>query len=146
VNDGLKFYQGEHEYLISKSMDNNRNWIQLYIYAGGYTGGISFSNLKLKFADGYVSHITDAIDNGYIEPLVIINSPVSVTRPAGLLPNVIDIINENGDTGIGSFPELRIHFKPKKSSLKSIIITSSKDSNNQDGLNIYELRNFDMSI
>ena len=118
----------------------------MYIYATGASNYISFSNLKFKFSDGYVGHITDLIDKGYIEPLVTVNSYVTAARPAYLLPNVIDIINENGTTGVGSYPSLRINFKLKKSDLTSVIMTSSKNSSSQDGLMIHELRNFDMSI
>jgi len=144
--NGLKYYKGEREYLISKNMDDNRNWIRLSVTGGNSTGDLGFSKLKLKFADGYEGHLTDAVEKGYIEPLVIVNSHSPVIRLAYLLPNVIDIINENGDTGIGSYPHLRVLFKPKKSSFIGVKITCTKDSGNHDGLILYELRNFDMSI
>lgn len=73
-------------------------------------------------------------------------SQAASIRPIGLMPTVIDIINENGNTGIGSYPVLRIWLKPKKSEFRGIIFTSNTDSKGNDGLNIYELRNFDMSI
>ena len=146
VNSGLRFYEGEHEYSISRPISNSENWLALNVYASGSTGNAAFSNLKLKFNDGYVGHITDAVNKGYIEPLVIVTSVVNSTRPASLLPSVIDIINENGDTGIGSYPYLRLLFKPKKSEFKSLILISSVDSKNQDGIAITEFRNFDISI
>ncbi len=39
---------------------------------------------------------------------------------------------------------MRIHLKPKKSKIESIIFTSNKNTNGD--LKVYELRNFDMSI
>ncbi len=146
VSNGLKMYAGEYEYKITKTASHNYNWHQIITANGGSTGNIGYSNLKLKFADGYIGSITDAIDKGYIEPLVVVNSLVGTVRPQGLLPTVIDIINTNGDTGITSYPSMFIYIKPKKSKFVSIILTSSANSRNNDGLSIHELRNFDMSI
>ena len=143
VGSGLPILQGEYEYNLSINPDNNFNWHQI-IFSMNDSGG--FSNLKLKFADGYIGHITDAIENGYIEPLTIVYSASTTVRPSFLLPTVIDIINENGQTGIGSYPSLYVIVKPKKSKLSSIIMTSSKDTAGTYGMYVTELRNFDMSI
>ncbi|MDD4608001.1 MAG: hypothetical protein PHD10_02600, partial [Bacilli bacterium] len=146
VGNGLKMYAGEYEYKITQNTTNINNWHQIVIANSGSSGSVGYSNLKLKFADGYVGHITDAIDKGYIEPLVTVWSYSTTVRPIYLLPNVIDIINENGNTGVGSFPTMYIHFKPKKSRFVSVILTSTAKSANNDGLGIYEIRNFDISI
>ncbi len=143
VGSGLPILQGEHEYKLSINPDNNYNWHQ-FIFSMNASG--EFSNMKLKFADGYIGHVTDAIDKGYIEPLVIVYSSSNTTRPSFLMPTVIDIINENGKTGIGSYPTLYVLVKPKKSKLSSVIITSSKESAGTYSMHVTELRNFDMSI
>mgnify|MGYP000959719356 CR=1 FL=1 len=145
VNSGLRFHSGEYEYKLTVNPNHINSWYLLSVLCGN-SGAVSMSNLKLKFADGYVGHITDAINKGYIEPLVVVNSRVNVFQPQLLLPNVIDIINENGNTGTGSYPSLFIIFKPKKSKLSSIFLTVNRGSNGNDGLSIHELRNFDMSI
>ncbi len=144
VTNGLKFYLGEKEYKITKQQKNNYNWHLISVTAYN-SGSLSFSNLKLKFADGYIGHITDAIDKGYIEPMTIVNSRVTTSQPFLLLPTVIDIINENGNTGNGSSPRMFIHIKPKKSRLVSIFLTSSRDAAGNNGIAIQELCNFDMS-
>ncbi|MDD4809540.1 MAG: prepilin-type N-terminal cleavage/methylation domain-containing protein [Bacilli bacterium] len=147
VTRGMKVRSGEYEYKVTKSFDNQNSWVLIYIAAGSSSGIMEYSNLKLKFRDGYVGYITDSINKGYIEPLVLVNSMTTTTRPSGLLPSVIDIINENGSTGEGSYPSLRILIKARKSELTSINLTSNKSSSGiSDGLGIYELRNFDMSI
>ncbi|MDD4548083.1 MAG: hypothetical protein PHI05_05025, partial [Bacilli bacterium] len=143
VGSGLPIIQGEYEYNLSINPDNNYNWHQI-IFSQDADG--EFSNLKLKFTDGYVGHITDAISNGYIEPLVVVYSSSTTVRPSFLLPNVIDIINIGGRTGVGSYPTLYVIVKPKKSKLTSIIITSSKNSGGTYSMHVTELRNFDMSV
>ncbi|MDD2181619.1 MAG: prepilin-type N-terminal cleavage/methylation domain-containing protein [Bacilli bacterium] len=145
VTSGLNMYQGEYEYKLTSSPDDNRNWLLLHFNNSSSTSSLELSNFKLKFLDGYIGHITDAINKGYIEPMAIVYSSAYTTRPAALYPTVIDIINDNGKTGIGSYPTLIIHIKPKKSELTSLFVTSSRDSSGGGGLRIYELRNFDMS-
>jgi prepilin-type N-terminal cleavage/methylation domain-containing protein len=127
---GAKMYQGEYEYEVINQQTNNNNWHLLRAYNSFGTGNLELSNLKLKFEDGYIGHITDAIEKGYIEPLVIVNSYVTTTYPPALYPNVIDLINEGGRTGVGSSPSLYLIFKPKLSKLNSIYLTSSKNYNN----------------
>ncbi|MDD2181009.1 MAG: prepilin-type N-terminal cleavage/methylation domain-containing protein [Bacilli bacterium] len=147
VTRGMKLRIDDFEYKIVNPLEKQNSWILIYIATGGNSGDIGYSNLRLNFKDGYSGHITDAIDKGYIEPLVTVNSDVTNVRPAGLLPTVIDIINENGTTGTGSYPSLKIVIKPKKNELVSINLTTNKNSAGlSDGLGIYELRNFDMSI
>ncbi len=144
---GAKMYAGEYEYSVINQQTNMYNWHLLKVYNSYGTSNLELSNLKLKFSDGYVGYITAAIDNGYIEPLVVVNSYVAESYTYALYPTVIDIINENGRTGVATLPSLYLTFKPKKSRLVSIYLTSSKDYTNLwDGLSIYELRNFDMSI
>ena len=89
--------------------------------------------------------IRAAIDNGYIEPLVTVSNRLA---PAyRLFPNIIDIINDNGTTGLGTlYPRLFIIVKPKKSTLNGVSFHANRDSGQLDGLAIDELRNFDMSI
>jgi len=146
VASGLKILTGEHEYKITVSPNNSYNWHKIITYGGSSTGNVEWSNLKLKFKDGYIGSINSSITSGYLEPMALVNSFVTTQRPAGLLPTVYDIINTNGKTGIGSYPVMYIHIKPRKSELVSVILTSSADSRAGDGLGIYELRNFDMSV
>ncbi|MGE5455689.1 MAG: prepilin-type N-terminal cleavage/methylation domain-containing protein [Ignavibacteriales bacterium] len=143
VGSGLPIIQGEYEYKLSINRDNNYNWHQIIF---SMNGNGEFSNMKLKFADGYIGYITDAIQNGYIEPLVIVYSSSTTVRPSFLLPTVIDIINENGRTGLGSYPTLYVLVKPKKSKFSSIIMTSNANSSGTYGMYVTELRNFDMSV
>ncbi len=146
TRSGLKVFQGNYEYKITETFDNIFNWINIEFNGRSAGNNIEFSNLKLKFHDGYVGSIMDSIDNNYIEPLVIIYTYAMDVNPARILPTVIDIVNENGRTGVASGPQMMIIIKPKKSQLSSIYLTSNEDSRGANGLSIFELRNFDMSV
>ncbi len=139
-------YEGEHEYLIDKNPDNNYNWHRIYLYF--LTGGganIEVSNMKLKFADGYVGSIKEAVQNGYVEPLVVVSS-ILLNTTTYFFPTSLDIINPGGTAGNANYPNIDIKIKPKKSRLSSVFFTMNRNIiNNTDGFQVYELRNFDIS-
>ncbi len=138
---------GENTINIIKQPDNFKNWHRLLFYFGYSGGDMEISNLKLIFEDSYIGNIKDSVNNGYIEPLVTISSITNEGRPSGLMPTVFDIINENGSTGIASYPLTYINLKPKKSKLTGIKFNALRNvSTEHDGVNISEMRNFDMSI
>jgi len=137
---------GEKEYTINQTPDNIYNWHRLSWFFGYSGGAVELSNLKLKFADGSVFSVKDAINNNYIEPLAVIANWLG-TNNYHFFPTAIDIMNTGGRTGIGSYVVQYIHIKPKKSALKSVLFTADRTINTQhDGFSIVELRNFDMSI
>jgi hypothetical protein len=146
TNRGMKpVYIGENEYSIDIDPDYQYNWHKIFLDFAGHTPNIEISNLKLKFADGYIGSINGSINTGRIEPLVTISNRLA---PAyRLFPTIIDIVNDGGTTGLATlYPQLHIHLKPKSTKLVSVIFTSSRDSVSGDGVRIEELRNFDMSI
>ncbi len=140
-------YEGEYEYKIENQASNNYNWHHIFVYlTGGGGANNELSNLKLKFADGYIGSIKSSIAAGYIEPLVTVSNHLSHASTL-FFPNTIDIINTGGKTGVASYPTLDIKVKPKKSRLVSVIMTSAKNIvDSIDGLVVEEYRNFDMSI
>ncbi|MDD4608002.1 MAG: prepilin-type N-terminal cleavage/methylation domain-containing protein [Bacilli bacterium] len=143
VNNNMYLVAGEHEYTLLKRPDRSNSWHRLYLGFGTSTGIIEISNLKLKFEDGYVGSINQAVSNGYVEPLVV----VSNNSISHYFPTPLNILQTGGTTGVGAYPALFIVFKPKKSTVTSVIFTSSHNVvNAHDGFQISELRNFDMSI
>jgi len=147
VSRGLKIHAGEYEYVLSKLSEKSTNWHQLMFNCSGYTSGLEYSNLKLKFKDGYIGSINSAIAAGYIEPLVSVTSWSRYNIASYLFPNVMGIIEEGGSTGqSSSTSRLIINVKIKKSALASVYVTTNKDSLGYDGFWVQELRNFDMSI
>ncbi|MDD4809538.1 MAG: prepilin-type N-terminal cleavage/methylation domain-containing protein [Bacilli bacterium] len=140
-----RVYAGEYEYAIDNKPNNIYNWHRIIFYFSGSSNDVELSNLKLKFEDGYIGSISEAVTNNYIEPLVAVSNSMT-DRITGFMPTIMDIINPAGTTGMGNYPTLNINLKPKKSRLVSVFVTSSKDSINNDGMAVYELRNFDMSI
>ncbi len=141
-----RVYQGEREYPLDIQADGIRNWHRIHFRLIN-TGVIQISNFKLKFADGYVGSIEDAVSNKYIEPLVAVSN--TITRPPysdNMFPNPINIIYTNGNPGPSSYPDMFVYIKPKSSRLTGIIFTSSHEISSSVGFSIEELRNFDMSV
>ncbi len=137
-------YLGENEYIIDNKPDNYYNWYK-FVMQFANTGSIEISNFKLKFADGYVSGINDAVTNGYIEPLVVVSNRI-IDFSVIQFPNPTNIFYADRSIGVGYAPTLNLLLKPKKSRLVSVFFTSDKNASTKNGLGIYELRNFDMSI
>lgn len=132
---------GNNEYLFVNSATNPHNWHQLAFMFSTATDKIELSNLRLKFADGYIANVNEAITNQYIEPLVTVSNYLTL-----YFPTPMNLLN-GGSTGIANYPSLFINVKPKKSILTGILINASKNAiNANDGLSVTELRNFDMSI
>ncbi|MDD4808440.1 MAG: prepilin-type N-terminal cleavage/methylation domain-containing protein [Bacilli bacterium] len=136
---------GLNEHNIDNNPDNIYNWHRILISFEGHNRDVEISNLKLKFKDGYVGSVVSSINNGYIQPLVTVSNRLAPSYR--LFPTIMDIINDNGTTGLGiMYPKLYIHVKPKKAQLVGIIFNSNKDILYSDGARIDEIRNFDMSI
>ncbi|MDD2435111.1 MAG: prepilin-type N-terminal cleavage/methylation domain-containing protein [Bacilli bacterium] len=140
-----RVYSGEREYLIDHNPTNFTNWYLIDFYLINTTN-VTISNLKLKFSDGAIFSVENAIIHNYIEPLVIasnyiIESPFSDNT----FPNPTSLLKTNGSPGEATYPSMVVIFKPKQR-LTNIIFTCSKDIHASVGFNIKELRNFDMSI
>ncbi|MDD2377890.1 MAG: prepilin-type N-terminal cleavage/methylation domain-containing protein [Bacilli bacterium] len=140
-----RVYAGENEYTIDISPTDFRNWHVIDFYLIN-TGAVEISNLKLKFNDGAVFSVENAISNNYIEPLVIASNYIlSAPFSNNTFPNSINLLKTNGNPGNATYPAMLVVLKPKKR-LTSIIFTSSVDIHASVGFSVLELLNFDMSI
>ena len=140
-------HAGEYEYSIDIPADNKYNWHRISMNFVN-SSSLSISNFKLKFLDGHVASVTDAVTDGYIEPLVVVSNTISrlpVEDTRYFFPTPLNIINTGGTTGSGLSPVLYIYIKPKKSQLNFLVFTANKDTT-IDGISVNELRNFDISI
>src|SRR5690606_23104387 len=91
--------EGENEHYIDVNPDDKFSWHRILLDFQGSNRDVEISNFRLVFADGFVGSIRGAVDNGYIQPLVVVSNRLA---PAyRLFPNIIDIINDNGTTGLG---------------------------------------------
>nr|MDD2434853.1 hypothetical protein [Bacilli bacterium] len=143
VSSNMYIVLGEYEYPLLNKPDNSNSWLRMYWGFGTSTANIQISNLKIKFEDGYIASITKAVSDGYIEPLVTVSNG-SISH---YFPTPFNIIQTNGITGFANYPAMYILFKPKRSTVRSIIFTASKGViNTYDGFQISEIRHFDMSI
>ena len=136
--------KGVNTYELIKDVSQNA-WVQIYIGAGWGTPDSEFSNFKLNFADGSSLTLEQAVENGYIDPLVVIASGGSYMNH--MWANSLDI-KSGGSSGISSYAHEYIYFKPRqKSILKSLSLTANCTfSLEHDGISIMELTGVDLTF
>ena len=127
-------YSGDNSYIFDSQV--SQKWIMLFFRAGGYTTNVYISNLKLIFDNGEVCTIVDAVNNGYIEPLVICESNAHST--SYLWNDVMNLLNGES-TSYGNFPEARVMFKVKdKTLIKGISFYTNRNwDTTYDGIQVY---------
>ena len=137
---------GEKEYIIENEPNNKTNWYQLYFrMQGGFT---ELSNFKIKFESGYIASIEQSVNDGYLEPLVIVsNALVPYPYSEKTYKNLRSIISTNGQISGAEYPVFYMNLKSKKEKISSFIFASNRNVIGTDrGFSIYELHNFDMSV
>lgn len=133
----------QYENEINLTTDPN-NWILIHINFGSAGKNIEISNLKIKFKNQEATTIKDAVDLGYIEPLVI----TGIRKGANyFFENSYNILY-GGNSGLGDYPGTRIMFKPKNIELEQITFDSNKETDLtvQGYCRIYQLYDFDISL
>lgn len=128
---------------INLNTDPN-NWIKLYINYGDGGTGIEITNLKVKFQGTEAITIKEAVDQKYIEPLVLIGM-----RKSGnyFFENTYNLLIE-GNSGKGNYPGVYIMMKPKNMKIEQIYFDSNKQTTTttKGSINIYQYANFDISL
>jgi prepilin-type N-terminal cleavage/methylation domain-containing protein len=129
---------------INIDVENNSNWIRLYLYFGNMNQ-VSLDNFKITFLDEEAVTVRQAVELGYIEPLALIGSVSS--GATYFFENVYNII-EGTSTGIGNYPSTYLLIKPKNKKLVNISFDSTKKAEITAiaSITIEELRNFDISL
>ena len=138
-----RIYSGTNTNTLSSNVSNR--WICVRFRGGGSTRGVSISNFKINFSNGSVLTIKEAVDNKYIEPLVLYQSAEAISSYKW---NNIDNIITGGSTEIADYPGAYIIFKAKDKPIKSITFTTNKDWHEaNDGIGIYKIKeNYEFSI
>lgn len=116
------------------------SWINIHIHGGWSTENIQLSDFSLKFEDGNQYTLEDAINNKYIEPLVILYSGTYDDKPIYVLNDILNIFN-GGATDTSNYSSAEIVFKVKdKSSLIGFNLNSSVDFSQiyNDGFSVYQ--------
>ena len=120
------------------------DWIVALFRAGAYTTSVYLSQLNLKFSDNTTKTIQQAVDSGYIEPLVIYSSAAS--NDAYTWKNIQNIIT-GGQTDTVSYPSVLIFLKvTNKSSLTGLSFYTNKEwGAPSDGFLVRLLKNVELS-
>ncbi len=127
-------YSGNNTNIFTENINNR--WITINLKAFN-TGSVYISNFQVIFEDGMQCSITDAVNYGYIEPLVICGS-VQHYGSQFLWPTPLNLLNL-GSTGTGTCPWAIITFKVKnKSAIKGITFYTNQNwSSTYDGLQVH---------
>ena len=136
-------YSGSNTNTFSSNVSNR--WIIIRLRCSGYTYGVSVSNFKINFIDGTTLSIKEAVDNKYIEPLVLYQSASS--SASYIWNNMANIIT-GGTTDVANYPGAYIILKAKDLPIKGVTFTTNKDwSEISDGLGVYRMKeNYEFSI
>ncbi|MDD3392650.1 MAG: type II secretion system protein [Bacilli bacterium] len=122
---------------------NTTNWIKLLLSYGNTNKYFMVDNLKIKFNDSNYMTIAEAVDGGYIEPLVLIDSThVSMYY----LDNSFALLS--GDSASSdNYASITILIKPTSHLLTNISFESSLEPTiSQAYFQVSEFLNFDISL
>lgn len=132
---------GVNDYAVD--IVNSKNWLKLGLAFGNYGAQVEIDTLRIHFEDGYTASIETAVNDGYIEPLVLWGHN-STTH---YFANSYEIIKGNTSGVGGTYPSLQIFIKPKISKVSKIVFNSSHGvPYSGGGFYVNELNNFDMSL
>ena len=134
---------GTNTNIFTKSVSDE--WVLLYFYAAYLTTNVSISDLNIIFDDEKSCNIRDAIDDGYIEPLVLYGS---YHMMGNYLWYDIDKLIDGGTTERSNYADAVILFKVKtKAKLTGLTFTTNQNWNTTgDGLEVREYPDLDLSI
>ncbi|MDD3392570.1 MAG: hypothetical protein PHE54_03440, partial [Bacilli bacterium] len=130
---------------INLNQKNTSSWLRFYFYMASVNSTFSpqLSNLTLMFEDDNYVTIEEAIELGYIEPLVLLGASHTGNYS---FENSYNLIN-GGSTGAGNYPKLYLLIKTKNQKLQGIKFNSNDDYLLiKARLTIQELYNFDISL
>ncbi len=135
---GAYVYAGENTISLTRNSNLNR-WMYMYIFAGGSTVNTYIGNLRFKFVDGSILTPSQAVTNGYIEPLVVMAGGSHASPTYELWTNFLGL-RTGGSTPAKNYPVGTVIFKVKsKSALNSILLYSSGAFNTTyDGIRVFE--------
>lgn len=146
-NSAWSFYQthvnGNHKAITSETANNylapiragtntdtftetvKNNWISIFFRGHGATREVYLSQFKLNFLDNSSLTINEAVNLGYIEPLVIYSSG-ACENSVYIWQNIGNILN-GGQTDTRNYPQTLIMLKVKeKSPLRGVSFYTNK--------------------
>jgi len=130
---------------LTNQLDVNQqlnDWISIVFSFGNVGKDLELNNLRIKFENGDYITIKDAVNNGYIEPLVLSGDNRSGNY---FFTNSFNLLDGNS-SGIGSFPSLYILFKPKNVYINNIIFDINKEIGTAGEVKVIQFKNFGVSL
>jgi hypothetical protein len=94
----------------------------IWIFTTNYSGVI-IGNMKLHFEDGSIKSFRQAVEGGYISPLLLFSS--NSGSQASVVTNVLNLYDSGSVTCPGS-PVIYIYFKPLRQGITGIEFYSSR--------------------
>ncbi|MGE5456694.1 MAG: prepilin-type N-terminal cleavage/methylation domain-containing protein [Ignavibacteriales bacterium] len=129
---------------VNVSVQDSNNWLKLYFYFGNAGAGNEVSNVKVTFEGETAVTIQEAVNLGYIEPLVLLGDARSGT--GYFFENSFNIIS-GGTSGLGTYASISVLMKPKNKKLLNISFASAKEHAIVNAkFNVYEFNNYDISL
>jgi hypothetical protein len=102
-------------------------WAYLYFKANGYTQSVNLSTVLLVFDDDISLTFQQAVESGYLSPLLLFSSSYSNVVSWGWIGWTQWLnLYQGGATEVTNFPSLMVYLKPLKQSIKGIIFTTNR--------------------
>ncbi len=121
------------------------NWVSIWLRANGMTSSAYWSNFKLNFSNGNSVTVQQAVNSGYIEPLVLYSSG-SPQSDSYTWKNIGNFIN-GGQTDTASYAQALIMLRvTDKVALTGISFYTNKSWNaTYDGLAVHLMSDMELS-
>ena len=123
---------------------NSTNWLKMILGYGNISTGGEISNFKIQLENTNLMSIQEAVEQGYIEPLVLIGT---TSRSKNyFFENSYNLLSSGIVKG-GMYPGIILLIKPKNYKVTTISFNSDKKTSITDGnIQIEEFINFDLSL
>ncbi len=130
-------YSGNNKYNFTEQVSNR--WIGIHFHGTEWTTSMNISDVKIYFSDNTSYTIREAVNQGYIEPLVICESMHTYAQYT-IWTDILNILDGNA-TSTNNYPDGILMFKVKeKASITSISFYTNTtwSTSYNDGLRVYK--------
>ena len=130
-------YSGNNKYNFTEQVSNR--WIGIHFHGTECTTSMNISDVKIYFSDNTSYTIREAVNQGYIEPLVICESMHTYAQYT-IWTDILNILDGNA-TSTNNYPDGLLMFKVKeRANITAISFYTNKDwsTSYADGLRVYK--------
>ena len=130
-------YSGNNKYNFTEQVSNR--WIGIHFHGTEWTTSMNISDVKIYFSDNTSYTIREAVNQGYIEPLVICESMHTYAQYT-IWTDILNILDGNA-TSTNNYPDGLLMFKVKeRANITAISFYTNEDwsTSYADGLRVYK--------